>query len=267
MDWITNPDIWIALVTLTSLEIVLGIDNIVFISILSGKLPEEQQARARTMGLSLAMVMRILLLFAISWVIGLTEPLFEIIGSEISGRDIILILGGLFLLGKATFEIHEKLEGEEPGHGGQVAAVSFTAVITQIILLDAVFSLDSVITAVGMADEIGVMVAAVVIAVGVMLISAKALSEFVNRHPTVKMLALSFLLLIGMSLVAEALGQHIPKGYIYFAMGFSVFVEAINLRVRSRKTVAGPVELRPTFVKDSEASGAVGRVQDRRRSK
>ena len=267
MDWITDPDIWIALVTLTSLEIVLGIDNIVFISILSGKLPEEQQARARTLGLALAMVMRILLLFAISWVIGLTEPLFEIIGSEISGRDIILILGGLFLLGKATFEIHEKLEGEEPGHGGQVAAVSFAAVITQIILLDAVFSLDSVITAVGMADEIGVMVAAVVIAVGVMLISAKALSEFVNRHPTVKMLALSFLLLIGMSLVAEGWELHIPKGYIYFAMGFSVFVEAINLRVRSRKTIASPVELRPTFVKDSEASGAVGRVQDRPRSK
>lgn len=263
MDWITNPDIWIALVTLTSLEIVLGIDNIVFISILAGKLPEEQQARARNVGLGLAMGMRILLLFAISWVIGLTEPLFEIFGSEISGRDIILILGGLFLLGKATFEIHEKLEGEEPGHGGKAAAMSFAAVITQILILDAVFSLDSVITAVGMAEDIGVMVAAVVIAVGVMMLSAKTLSEFVNRHPTVKMLALSFLLLIGMSLVAEGWELHIPKGYIYFAMGFSVLVEALNLRVRARKTTSKPVELRPTFVKDIEASGAVGRVQPR----
>jgi predicted tellurium resistance membrane protein TerC len=264
VDWITNPDIWIALVTLTSLEIVLGIDNIVFISILAGKLPEEQQGRARTVGLTLAMVMRILLLFAISWVIGLTEPLFELFGSEISGRDIILILGGLFLLAKATFEIHEKLEGEEPAHGGKVATASFAAVITQILILDAVFSLDSVITAVGMADEIGVMVAAVVIAVGVMLISATTLSEFVNRHPTVKMLALSFLLLIGMSLIAEGWELHIPKGYIYFAMGFSVFVEALNLRIRARRRISKPVELRPTFVKDVEASGAVGRVQQRR---
>jgi predicted tellurium resistance membrane protein TerC len=263
VDWISNPDIWIALVMLTSLEIVLGIDNIVFISILAGKLPEEQQGRARTIGLGLAMVMRILLLFAISWVIGLTDPLFGVFGNEISGRDIILILGGLFLIAKATFEIHEKLEGEEPGHNGQVAVTSFAAVITQIIILDAVFSLDSVITAVGMADEIGVMIAAVIIAVGVMLVSAKALSEFVNRHPTVKMLALSFLLLIGTSLVAEGWELHIPKGYIYFAMGFAVLVEALNLRVRARKTTSAPVELRPTFVKHAEASGAVGRVQPR----
>ncbi|MEX0757881.1 MAG: TerC family protein [Acidimicrobiia bacterium] len=265
MDWITNPDIWIALLTLTSLEIVLGIDNIVFISILAGKLPEDQQSRARTVGLTLAMVMRILLLFAISWVIGLTEPLFEMFGSEFSGRDLILIFGGLFLLGKATFEIHEKLEGVEVSHGSQVAKASFAAVIAQILILDAVFSLDSVITAVGMADDIGVMVAAVVIAIGVMLLSAKTLSEFVNRHPTVKMLALSFLLLIGMSLVAEGWDFHIPKGYIYFAMGFSVFVEAINLRVRSKKTTPTPVELRPTYVKDPDAGGAVGRMHAAKR--
>ncbi|MEX2280586.1 MAG: TerC family protein [Acidimicrobiia bacterium] len=265
MDWISNPDIWIALLTLTSLEIVLGIDNIVFISILAGKLPEDQQSRARTVGLTLAMVMRILLLLAISWVIGLTDPLFEVFSSEFSGRDLILIFGGLFLLGKATFEIHEKLEGEEASHGSQVAKASFAAVIAQILILDAVFSLDSVITAVGMADDIGVMVAAVVIAIGVMLLSAKALSDFVNRHPTVKMLALSFLLLIGMSLVAEGWDFHIPKGYIYFAMGFSVFVEAINLRVRSKKTTSQPVELRPTFVKHPDAGGAVGRLNRAKR--
>jgi predicted tellurium resistance membrane protein TerC len=264
VDWISNPDIWIALLTLTSLEIVLGIDNIVFISILAGKLPAEQQGKARTLGLALAMVMRIALLFAISWVIGLTEPLFEVFGSEISGRDIILILGGLFLLAKATFEIHEKLEGEEASHGTKTAVTSFAAVITQIVLLDAVFSLDSVITAVGMADEIGVMVAAVIIAIGVMLVSAKAISDFVNKHPTVKMLALSFLILIGMSLVAEGWELHIPKGYIYFAMGFSIFVEALNLRMRGRKTTSKPVELRPTFVKDEKASGAVGSVQPRK---
>lgn len=260
MDWITNPDIWIALVTLTALEIVLGIDNVVFISILSGKLPSEQQARARTVGLGLAMGTRILLLFSISWVIGLTDPLFGVGGVEISGRDIILLLGGLFLLAKATFEIHEKLEGEEPRETGVVARASFSAIIVQILLLDLVFSLDSVITAVGMADEIGVMVAAVVIAVGVMLFSARAISEFVNRHPTVKMLALSFLLLIGMSLVAEAFDAHLPKGYIYFAMGFSVFVEALNLRIRTRKVQSAPVELRATYVKEPAAAGAVGHL-------
>ncbi len=262
MDWITNPDIWIALLTLTALEIVLGIDNIVFISILASKLPAGQQETARRLGLGLAMVMRILLLLAISWVIGLTEPLFGVLGNQLSGRDLILILGGLFLLGKATFEIHEKLEGEET-HGKAVAVATFGAVIIQIVLLDAVFSLDSVITAVGMADEIGVMIAAVVIAVGVMLLSARAVSDFVNRHPTVKMLALSFLLLIGMSLVAEGWELHIPKGYIYFAMGFSVFVEGLNLRVRKRRVEADPVELRPTFVKAAEASGAVGTLPPR----
>ena len=204
MDWITNPDIWIAMLTLTTLEIVLGIDNLVFISILAGRLPVEQQARARNVGLTLAMLMRIALLLAISWVIGLTAPLFRVFGNEISGRDLILILGGLFLIGKATFEIHEKLEGEDPKNGhGAPAVATFGAVITQIVLIDLVFSLDSVITAVGMSDVLGVMIAAVVISIGVMLLSAGWISDFVNRHPTVKMLALSFLLLIGTSLVAE----------------------------------------------------------------
>ncbi len=259
MDWLTNPDIWIALVTLTALEVVLGIDNIVFISILAAKLPLEQQGRARTLGLTMAMFMRIGLLLGISWVIGLTDTWFAIFANEISGRDVILILGGLFLLGKATFEIHEKLEGTE-GHASAVAATAtFGVIIFQIVLLDAVFSLDSVITAVGMADEIGVMVAAVVIAIVVMLVSAKAISEFVNRHPTVKMLALSFLLLIGMALVAEGWELHIPKGYIYFAMGFAVFVEALNLKLRRRRHPTEPVELRATFVKQAEATGAVGR--------
>jgi predicted tellurium resistance membrane protein TerC len=258
MDWLTDPDIWIALVTLTTLEVVLGIDNIVFISILAGKLPADQQSRARNLGLGLAMITRILLLLSISWVIGLTDPLFDVRSVEISGRDIILILGGLFLLAKATFEIHEKLEGEESHGAGTAVTVSFAATIFQILLLDLVFSLDSVITAVGMADEIGVMIAAVIIAIGVMLLSARSISEFVNRHPTVKMLALSFLLLIGMSLVAEAFDVHIPKGYIYFAMGFSVFVEALNLRLRRR--LATPVELRPTYVKEPSAGGAVGHL-------
>jgi predicted tellurium resistance membrane protein TerC len=258
MDWLTDPDIWIALVTLTTLEVVLGIDNIVFISILAGKLPADQQGRARNLGLGLAMITRILLLLSISWVIGLTDPLFDVRSVEISGRDIILILGGLFLLAKATFEIHEKLEGEESHGAGTAVTVSFAATIFQILLLDLVFSLDSVITAVGMADEIGVMIAAVIIAIGVMLLSARSISEFVNRHPTVKMLALSFLLLIGMSLVAEAFDVHIPKGYIYFAMGFSVFVEALNLRLRRR--LATPVELRPTYVKEPSAGGAVGHL-------
>ena len=257
MEWITDPQIWIAFLTLFALEVVLGIDNIIFISILSGKLPAHQQARGRQIGLALAMVTRILLLLSISWVIGLTDPWFSINGKEISGRDLILIGGGLFLLGKATFEIHEKLEGEE-AHGSTAGAASFASVITQILILDVVFSLDSVITAVGMADEIGVMIAAVVIAVGVMLVSARSISEFVNQHPTVKMLALSFLLLIGTSLVAEGWGFHISKGYIYFAMGFSIFVEVLNLRLRTRTKAAHPVELRPTFVKDAGAEGAVG---------
>jgi predicted tellurium resistance membrane protein TerC len=224
---------WIALLTLTVLEIVLGIDNIVFISILAGKLPKHQRDRARKVGLSLAMLIRILLLMSITWVMRLTAPLFSVIGQEISGRDLILIIGGLFLIAKSTFEIHDKLEGEE-GHASTRVAASFGAVIVQILLLDIVFSLDSVITAVGMADDVLVMVLAVVIAVGVMLVSSGRISEFVERHPTVKMLALSFLLLIGVSLLAEGFEQHIPKGYIYFAMAFSVFVEMINLRVRAK---------------------------------
>jgi predicted tellurium resistance membrane protein TerC len=233
MEWMTTAEGWIALVTLTVLEIVLGIDNIVFISILAGKLPEDVRARARKVGLALAMLMRIALLLSITWVMRLTAPLFTLVGQEISGRDLILIVGGLFLLAKSTFEIHDKLEGEE-GHASAKVVTSFNAVIVQILLLDIVFSLDSVITAVGMADDVAVMIVAVIIAVGVMLLSAGGISNFVERHPTVKMLALSFLLLIGVSLVAEGLDQHIPKGYIYFAMAFSVFVEMINLRVRAR---------------------------------
>jgi predicted tellurium resistance membrane protein TerC len=260
MDWISDPNAWIALLTLTLLEIVLGIDNIIFISILSGKLPAGQQDRARTTGLVLAMVMRILLLLSISWVIGLTEPLFEVFGQEFSGRSLILLGGGLFLIGKSTFEIHEKLEGEEAHGDAAGTTTSFNSVITQIVLLDLVFSLDSVITAVGMADDIAVMIIAVVIAVGIMLVSARAVSEFVNRHPTVKMLALAFLLLIGTTLVAEGLEFHIPKGYVYFAMGFSVLVEALNLRARRARRPERPIELRPTFVKDLEAGGAVGHL-------
>jgi len=248
MDWITDPQIWIALITLTSLEIVLGIDNIIFISILAAKLPGSQQARARQIGLSLAMFVRIALLFSLAWVIRLTEPLFSIFQFEISGRDLILLVGGLFLLGKSTFEIHEKLEGEE-GHASAKVKAVFWNVIFQILLLDIVFSLDSVITAVGMVEEIGVMVAAVMIAVVIMLVAAGSVSRFVEEHPTVKMLALSFLLLIGFSLVAEGLALHIPKGYIYFAMGFSVFVEMLNLRLRGR---AKPIELRKPY---TEAAG------------
>jgi predicted tellurium resistance membrane protein TerC len=234
VDWLTEPDIWIGFVTLLALEIVLGIDNVVFISILAGKLPTAQQARARQVGLGFALVLRILLLLTLSWVIGLTSPLFSLIGHEISGRDLILIVGGLFLLGKSTYEIHDRLEGEE-GHATARVAASFPAVIAQIVVLDAVFSLDSVITAVGMVDQLGVMIAAVIFAVGIMLISAGVISTFVNRHPTVKMLALSFLLLIGLALLLDGFDQHIPKGYIYFAMGFSLLVELLNLRVRARR--------------------------------
>jgi predicted tellurium resistance membrane protein TerC len=234
----------IALFTLTALEIVLGIDNIVFISILASKLPDEQEPRARQIGLAAALVTRILLLLSLSWVIGLTEPLIEVRGIEISGRSLILLGGGLFLLAKSTFEIHERLEGEE-AHGRPVKAVSFSSVIMQIALLDIVFSLDSVITAVGMANQIWVMITAVVIAVAIMLFASGPISEFVNRHPTVKMLALSFLLLIGFSLVVEAFELEIPKGYIYFAMGFSVFVEMLNLRTRAKP--AEPVQLRQPY--------------------
>lgn len=242
MEWISDPQSWIALLTLTSLEIVLGIDNIIFISILSDKLREDQQELGRRIGLAMAMIMRILLLISIAWITRLTAPLFSVFTFEISGRDLILILGGLFLLAKSTFEIHEKLEGEEDEETGKAVAASLTSVIIQIMLLDIVFSLDSVITAVGMADEIIIMVAAVVIAVGIMMFSAGAISEFVNHRPTLKILALSFLLLIGFSLVVEGLHFHIPKGYIYFAMGFSVFVEVLNQQIRGTK--GEPVHLR-----------------------
>jgi len=230
----------LALVTLTLLEIVLGVDNVIFISILSAKLPEHDRPRARRVGLVGAMLMRIALLLSIAWVVRLTASLFSIAGRDISGRDLILIGGGLFLLAKATLEIHERLEGEEHQRQGR-AAPSFGAVIAQIMALDIVFSLDSVITAVGMADDVSIMVAAVVLSVAIMMLSAGPVSDFVGRHPTIKVLALSFLLLIGLSLVADGLGLHIPKGYIYFAMGFSVFVEMINLRVRGR---TAPVRLR-----------------------
>jgi len=246
MEWLANPELWIALVTLTVLEIVLGIDNIIFISILAGKLPRELQARARTTGLALAMITRIALLFSLSIILRLTEPLFVVLGQEISGRDLILIAGGLFLLAKSTHEIHNKLEGDE-GESSRKVAASFTSVIVQIALLDIVFSLDSVITAVGMTNQLGVMIAAVIIAVICMMVFASPLNDFVHRHPTIKMLALSFLLLIGVTLVAEGFDQHIQKGYIYFAMAFSVFVEMLNLRARRR---AAPVHLREAYVDD-----------------
>jgi predicted tellurium resistance membrane protein TerC len=244
MGWLSEPQAWIALATLTVLEVVLGIDNVVFISILAGKLPPAQQGKARRVGLLLAMVLRIALLFSISWVIRLTAPLFKIVGHEISGRDLILLGGGLFLLAKATHEIHHKLEGDSGTASARVAP-TFSGVIVQILLLDIVFSLDSVITAVGMAQHIGVMVVAVMLAVGFMLLFAGPISGFVDRHPTVKMLALSFLLLIGMTLVAEGLDVHIPKGYIYFAMTFSVFVEFLNLKLRRPK--GPPVRLHKPY--------------------
>ncbi len=240
MDWITDPQVWIALATLTALEIVLGIDNIVFISILVGKLPARQQTDARTTGLAFAMLMRIGLLFSLTWIMRLTAPLFSIFGNEISGRDLILIAGGLFLLAKSTHEIHNKLEGGVQ-HDTPRQRSTFTSVIIQISLLDIVFSLDSVITAIGMANRLGIMVGAVVLAVGFMIVFSKVISGFVDRHPTVKMLALSFLLLIGLALVADGLDQHIPKGYIYFAMAFSVFVEMLNLRIRKRMESREPL--------------------------
>jgi predicted tellurium resistance membrane protein TerC len=246
MDWLTDPQIWIALATLTFLEIVLGVDNIIFISILSGKLPADQQKRARKLGLLGAMLTRVLLLFSIAWIARLTTPLFTALGHAVSGRDLILIGGGLFLLGKSTFEIHDKLEGDEGHASGRVAA-SFMSVIIQIMLLDIVFSLDSVITAIGMVDELWVMITAVIVSVGIMMVAAEPISAFVHKHPTVKMLALSFLLLIGMSLILEGAGQHIPKGYIYFAMGFSVFVEMINLRLKKKTQ---PVHLRDRYAEE-----------------
>lgn len=248
MEWLTDPQVWIAFGTLTALELVLGIDNIVFISILAGKLPVEQQKKARLVGLGLAMLIRIGLLFSLSWIIGLTAPLFTVIGQEISGRDLVLIAGGLFLIAKSTHEIHSKLEGDE-GSGSARVKTSFVSVIVQILLLDIVFSLDSVITAIGMVNEIWIMIAAVVVAVLFMMVFASPISNFVDRHPTVKMLALSFLLLIGVTLLAEAFDRHISKGYIYFAMAFSVFVEMLNLRLR--KSRAAPVKLREPFVPES----------------
>jgi predicted tellurium resistance membrane protein TerC len=247
MSSLTNPEIWIALATLTVLEIVLGIDNIIFISILAGKLPPAQQPRARRLGLALAMITRIALLASLAWIVKLTTPLFTVFAEEISGRDIILLGGGLFLLAKATYEIHDKLEGE-PGHKSRTVSPSFSGVLVQIALLDIVFSLDSVITAVGMVSVLWVMIVAVMLAVGVMLLAAGPISDFVDRHPTVKILALSFLLLIGVSLIAEGFDQHIPKGYIYFAMAFSVFVEMINLRVRAR--AVEPVQLHQRYAGD-----------------
>ncbi len=249
MNWL-SPEILIALATLTFLEIVLGVDNIIFISILSGKLPAAQQPMARRVGLLLAMGTRILLLFSLAWIVKLTAPLFSLWGHEISGRDLILIVGGLFLLFKSTHEIHGKLEVEE-GEASAKAASSFVSVLIQIALLDIVFSLDSVITAVGMVDQVSVMVTAVIVSVLIMMLAAEQISAFVHRHPTVKMLALSFLLLIGMSLLLEGFDHHIPKGYVYFAMGFSVFVEMINLRVRRKAT---PVHLREPYVSKTETA-------------
>lgn len=232
-SWLSDPTTWIAFLTLVALELVLGVDNVIFISILAGKLPVEQQQRARSTGILMAVVTRILLLLSLSWIIGLTEPLFRVLEFEISGRDLVLIAGGLFLLWKSVHEIHQKLEGEE-GHASAKVRASFWSVIFQIMLLDIVFSLDSVITAVGMVDHISIMIAAVVIAAAVMVFTATPLSNFVEKHPTIKMLALSFLLLIGFTLIVEGLHQHIPKGYIYFAMGFSVLVEMLNLRLRAK---------------------------------
>ncbi len=246
MEWLTQPETWIAFLTLTALELVLGVDNIIFISILAGKLPLNQQQRARSTGISLAVISRILLLLSISWIIRLEEPLFRLFSLEVSGHDLILLAGGLFLMAKATFEIHQKLEGKE-GHRSAKVAATFTSVIVQVLLLDVVFSLDSVITAVGMVNEIGIMILAVIVAAVVMIFASKPIGDFVEEHPTIKMLALSFLLMIGFTLIVEGLHQHIPKGYIYFAMGFSVFVEMLNLRLRRMEVE--PVKLRQAYTK------------------
>ena len=247
MEQLLQPATWAALLTLTVLEVVLGVDNVIFISILSSKLRAAEQERARRVGLTLAMFMRIGLLLTLSWIIGLTAPLLTIAGNELSGRDLILIAGGLFLLGKSTSEIHELLEGDE-AHRATRTAASFRSVIAQILALDVVFSLDSVLTAVGLAEQLWIMIVAIVAAVGIMLVSSGVIAAYVNKHPTLKVLALSFLLLIGMSLVAEGLDVHVPRGYLYFAMAFSVFVELLNIRVRARH--AKPVELRPTYLKE-----------------
>lgn len=273
MEWLLDPQAWIAFVTLTVLEIVLGIDNVIFIAILAGKLPPAQQGTARTLGLALAMVTRIALLFSLSWIMRLTAPLLTVLGQEISGRDLILLLGGLFLLAKSTHEIHQKLEGEEGHASGRVQA-SFVSVLIQILILDIVFSLDSVITAVGMANQLSVMVAAVMVAVIFMMAFSGFISAFVNQHPTVKMLALSFLLLIGTTLIIEGLHAHIPKGYVYFAMAFSVLVEILNIRLRRQQPA--PVHLHSAYVPEvagripggpTRAGGTVpaGRGKGRRR--
>jgi predicted tellurium resistance membrane protein TerC len=253
MDWLTNPEAWIALITLTALEIVLGIDNIIFISILVQRLPDSKRNKARILGLGLAMLSRILLLLSITWVMRLKEPLFTILARSISGRDLILISGGLFLLWKSTMEIHESLEGAEEGHTTGAAA-KFGAILFQIAVLDLVFSLDSVITAVGLARDIPVMILAIMAAVGVMMFSSRAISEFVDRHPTIKILALSFLVMIGVTLIAEGFGLHIPRGYIYFSMAFSVSVELLNLRMRAK--TARPVKLHKAISSDEERNDA-----------
>ena len=251
MDVLADPSLWIGLLTLTALELVLGIDNLIFISILAGKLPRHQQATGRRMGLAAALITRLGLLASLAWIVTLTRPLVTAFGHSFSGRDILLAIGGAFLIGKASWEIFEKVE--RPEHGGpehDSTASSLWSVVAQISLIDIIFSLDSVITAVGMVDQLWVMITAVVIAVGIMMAAAETISAFVHRHPTVKMLALSFLLLIGMSLLLDGFGQHIPKGYIYFAMGFSVFVEMINLRMRGK--AAAPVQLREAYTRDNE---------------
>ena len=249
MAWLTDPQIWLALVTLSALEIVLGIDNIIFISIQAAKLPGEQQKKARLVGLGLAMFIRVALLFSLTWLMGLTEPIFTLFHQEISGRDLILISGGIFLIWKSTMEIHEKLEGGGEHTPASHEKISFPAVIVQILLLDVVFSLDSIITALGMANNLAVMVAAVVVAVGFMMVFSGKISDFVERHPTVKMLALSFLLMIGLALIGDGLDMHIPKGYIYFAMAFSVIVEMLNIRLRR---LGAPVRLHNAYNEKNE---------------
>ena len=260
MDWITDPQAWIAFLTLAALEIVLGIDNIVFISILVGKLPEQRQPSAYKAGLGLAMIMRILLLLTLSWVMGLTRPLLTVplVGQAISGRDLVLVVGGLFLVAKSTHEIHDKLEGHEGSKSARVAA-SYGAVLLQIMALDVVFSLDSVITAVGMVQHVGIMIAAVVAAVLIMMLFAKAIGDFVQRRPTVKMLALAFLLAIGVMLIADGFGHHVPKGYLYFAMAFSLFVEMLNLKAGHREP---PVHLRQPYVRENGAGNEPARCLD-----
>ena len=250
LEFLLSPEIWIAFFTLTALELVLGIDNIIFISILVDKLPKEKQELARRIGLFLAMFMRIALLLLLSWIVGLTEPVLTLFGYGVSGRDLILIAGGLFLIWKSTGEVHQLLEGEEGSESAKVAS-SFAGVIAQIIVIDLVFSLDSIITAVGMVSEVGVMIAAVVASVGLMMLFAKSIGEFVSNHPTIKMLALSFLVVVGVVLIADGFGHHVPKGYIYFAMAFSVGVEMLNIRMR--KKAVKPVDLREPYAREFNA--------------